>query len=116
MPRKAQSDEQNEKAKKPKEQFKLVVSIFDDGNVDYDLIEYFTNEATGKRKRLMYDSPSKYRKSIEENLAGNTYKLAAWVLEGLGINLNEVVRNIADSTVYDAPVDSEDEEETEEEA
>ena len=115
--RKAQTDEQNEKSKKPKEQFKIILSLYDDGGTtDIDLIEYYVNEETGKRKRLMYDSPSQFKKSIEQNLGTNTDRLACYLLEAIGINPNEFARNIADSTVYDAPDDSEDEGETEEEA
>ena len=99
MPRKAQSDESQEgRTPKPKEQFRLVVGIYDNGYIDYDLMEFYLNEETGKRKKLMYDSPSKFKKSINDALAGDEEKLACWILEGLGININSFASRISDST------------------
>lgn len=98
MPRKAQSDSDNEKQSRPKEIFRISVEIFDNGAIDYTLKQWYLNEETGKRKQLIYDSPSKYKKAIEQDLGTNTDKLATWILEGLGINANEFARSIVDST------------------
>jgi hypothetical protein len=108
--RKSQTDEQNEKSLKPKEQFRIVLSLFDDGGTtDIDLIEYYINEMTGKRKRLMYDSPSQFKKSIEQNLGTNTSRIACYLLEAIGIDPNEFVRNFS-GTVYEPPAVEESEE------
>lgn len=109
MPRKAQSDEQNEKTPRPKEIFRLSIEIFDSGSIDYTMRQWYLNEETGKRKQLIYDSPSKYRKAIEEDLGSNVYTLATWILQGLNIDVNEFVRNIADSTSYTEEAETDEE-------
>lgn len=97
MPRKAQSDEDNEKKCKPKEQFKLTISLFDTpGVVDAEYVEFYINEETGKRKKLMYDRASQFKKSIQENLCENTDKLYCYVLEYLGCEPTAFARRILD--------------------
>ena len=96
MPRKAQSDEDNERKLKPKEQFRLVVGVYDNGYIDYEFVEYYLNEETGKRKKLMYDKASAFKKAIKDNLGDDTDKIAAWVLDGLDIEPNAYARRVCD--------------------
>lgn len=98
MPRKTQSnDDQEKRQPKPKEQFRLIIGLYDSGYVDLDLVEFFLNEETGKRKKLMYDSPNKFKKAINDSLAQDENKLACYILEAMGINVNKFANAITDS-------------------
>jgi len=96
MPRKTQTDDDNEKKLKPKEQFRLSIEIHDDGYIDYTFKEWYVNEVTGKRKQLIHESPNKFKESIKNNLGEDTDKLAAWILDGLGIEPNAYARRVCD--------------------
>lgn len=86
MPRK--SDGEDVKPPKPKEQYRIVLHIYDDGFVDKDLFEFYTVEETGRRKKSMYDSGKEFNDAVKSGLAEDTNKLACWVLEAMGINPN----------------------------
>lgn len=92
MPRK--SDGEEVKPPKPKEQFRIVLHVYDDGFVDKDLFEFYTVEETGRRKKTMYDSGKEFNDAIKKSLAEDTNKLACWVLEAMGINPNSFAKYV----------------------
>lgn len=112
MPRRKLAEGEEAKPPKPKEQFRIVLHVYDDGFIDKDLYEFYTLEETGRRKKMMYDSSKEFNKSIKQNLAENTEKLACWVLEAMGINPNafaDFVKGSSVKSMNDEDVDVEDE-------
>lgn len=95
MPRKGyEEDDGNRKPPKPKEQFRIVLSVYDNGYVDRDLTEFYTNEETGKRKKVTHETPSNFKEAIQKELAENTDKLACWILDAMGIDPNAFARRV----------------------
>jgi hypothetical protein len=88
------NEDQEVRPPKPKEQFRITLSIYDDGYIDRELREFYTNENTGKRKMETH-TPKSIKKAIEDNLAGNTDKLASWILDAMGIEPNAFARRVA---------------------
>ena len=88
MPRKKNEDGEDPRPPKPKEQFRIVLHVYDDGFIDKDLFEFYTLEETGRRKKTMYDSAKDFNQAIKKELAEDTYKLASWVLAAMGVDPN----------------------------
>lgn len=88
MPRPRKDDGEDPRPPKPKEQFRIVLHVYDDGFIDKDLFEFYTVEETGRRKKTMYDSAKDFNSAIKKELAEDTYKLGSWVLTAMGIDPN----------------------------
>jgi hypothetical protein len=86
MPKRG-TDENEDKQMKPKQIGKIVLDVFDNGYVDRDLIEYYTNDETKKRKKLIHDRSSDFMKMFKETISEQPeYFVVVELLKALDVN------------------------------
>jgi len=86
MPKRG-TDENEDKSTKPKQIAKIVLDIYDNGYVDRDLFEFYLNEETKKRKKLMHDKSSDFMKLFKETISEQPeYFVVIELLKALDVN------------------------------
>jgi hypothetical protein len=86
MPKRG-TDENEDKQMKPKQIAKIVLDIYDNGYCDRDLFEFYTNEETKKRKKLMHDKSSDFMKLFKETISEQPeYFVVVELLKALDVN------------------------------
>lgn len=86
MPKRG-TDENEDKQMKPKQIAKIVLDIYDNGYVDRDLFEFYINDETKKRKKLMHDKSSDFMKLFKETISEQPeYFVVVELLKALDVN------------------------------
>jgi hypothetical protein len=86
MPKRG-TDENEDKQMKPKQIAKIVLDIYDNGYCDRDLFEFYTNDETKKRKKLMHDKSSDFMKLFKETISEQPeYFVVVELLKALDVN------------------------------
>lgn len=86
MPKRG-TDENEDKQMKPKQIAKIVLDVYDNGYVDRDLFEFYLNDETKKRKKLMHDKASDFMKMFKETISEQPeYFVVVELLKALDVN------------------------------